>query len=53
VGKDRKKVYEYSGKLKSNDLAGGVFKVTNSFGKRLLSMDRSKPYEGVKFDDII
>lgn len=53
VGKDKKKVYEYSHKLKNCDLAGGVFKVTPTFGKKLLSADRSKPFEGVKFDDII
>lgn len=53
IGKDKKKVYEYSTKVKPNDLTGGIFKVTNSFGKKLLSMDRNKAFEGVKPDDII
>jgi hypothetical protein len=53
IGKDKKKVYEYNPKLKANDLGGGIFKVTNSFGKKLLAMDRNKSFEGVKFDDII
>lgn len=53
IGKDKKKVYEYSSKMKTNDLGGGIFKVTNHFGKKLLNMDRSKTFEGVKFDDII
>ena len=53
IGKDKKKVYEYSHKLKNCDLAGGVFEVTPAFGKKLLAADRSKSFEGVKFDDII
>jgi hypothetical protein len=53
VGKDKKKVYEYSSKVKSNDLTGGIFKVTNGFGKKLMAMDRSKAFEGVKPDDVI
>ena len=53
IGKDKKKVYEYSHKIKPNDLAGGIFKVTNIFGKKLMTIDKSKPFDGVKPDDII
>jgi hypothetical protein len=53
IGKDKKKVYEYSHKIKPNDLTGGIFKVTNTFGKKLMAMDRSKAFEGIKPDDII
>lgn len=53
VGKDKKKVYQYSSKLKNCDLAGGIFKVSNTFGKKLLARDASKTFEGVKYDDII
>jgi hypothetical protein len=44
IGKDKKKVYEYNSKLKNSDLAGGIFKVTPAFGKRLYAMDRNKPF---------
>ena len=52
-GKQKKKIYEYPQKLKANDVAGGVFKVTNLYGKKLLTMDKNKAFEGVKLDEII
>lgn len=53
TGKDKKKLYEYNTKLKSSDLTGGIFKVTNAFAKKLMSGDSSKAFEGVKYDDVI
>ncbi len=53
MGKDKKKVYEYSSKLKNCDLAGGIFKVSNSYGKKIIAKDGFKASDGVKYDDIV
>ncbi|CAM6000186.1 unnamed protein product [Sphagnum balticum] len=53
AGKDKKKVYESFQKLRAPDLIGGIFKVTNSFGKKVISMDMTKNFDGVKHEDII
>lgn len=39
-------------KIKPTDIVGGIFKVSNSFGQKVL-MNHGKSFDGVKFDDII
>jgi len=34
-------------------LAGGIFKVTNNFGKKLVTKSWGKTFDGVKADDVI
>jgi hypothetical protein len=34
VGKDKKKVYQSEGKVKPNDIYGGIFTVSAGFGKK-------------------
>lgn len=49
VGKEKKNVYEYLN-IHPTDLAGGIFKVSNSFGKKIINLERSKKYDGVNCD---
>jgi hypothetical protein len=44
VGKQKKKLYEYPYKLKSSDLAGGIFKVTNEYAVKILNTDKKKEF---------
>lgn len=53
IGKSRKKMYQYSYKLKDADLAGGIFKVTKQYSVFLKNLDRKKSVEGAKPEDII
>ena len=53
IGKDKKKVYEYPQKITEHDLAGGVYKVTHNFGKKLMSRGWGKKFDGVKADEVI
>ena len=53
IGKEKKKVYQYPYKITEHDLAGGVYKVTHSFGKKLMTKGWGKKFDGVKPDEVI
>lgn len=53
VGKQKKKLYEYPNKLKSSELAGGIFTVTKEFAAKALAADMKKPFEGAKPEDVV
>ena len=53
VGKEKKKLYEYKQKIRKPDMVGGVFKITKQAVERILSLDKTKSYEGIKHDEAI
>ena len=53
IGKEKKKLYEYKQKIRKMDLTGGVFKITKKAVERILALDKTKSYDGIKHDEAI
>ena len=53
IGKQAKKLYEYTEKIKPSDLVGGIFKVRKEFADKIMKEDKKKSTDGAKFDDIV
>jgi hypothetical protein len=53
IGKDRKKMYEYPTKLKPADLAGGIFRVTPACTSKLMNLDKTKAFDGIKPEEVV
>jgi hypothetical protein len=53
IGKDKKKVYQAEGKIKSNDLYGGIYTVSPGFSKKFKECENKLKFDGLKPDDII
>jgi hypothetical protein len=46
-------VYEAEGKVKPNDIYGGIFSVSARFGKKFRECENKQKFEGVKADDVV
>lgn len=53
IGKDKKRVYEVKPKMKFADLAGGIFRVKDDFGDKVIACPKPKTFEGLKPENII
>jgi len=51
-GKNKKHIYESQKKIKTGDIIGGVYKVSNAFTKRFKHA-QWKNFEGIKYDEKI
>lgn len=53
IGKDKKKVYQAEGKVKPNDIYGGIYTVSPGFGKKFKECENKQKFDGLKPDDVI
>ena len=53
AGAEKKKIYQAEGKPKPSYYYGGIFTVTEGFGKKFKECENKKKFNGLKTDDII